>query len=75
MIVLSIIFCLVLLAIFVVFLYLRKQAVAYVKLGVLYTNKFMNSEITLEDYSRLKRSMEDGLSPLLRKYLKKRGII
>ena len=51
MVILGIIFCLVLLSTLGVSFYLRKQAIAYVKLSTVYTNKFMSCEITLQEYA------------------------
>ena len=75
MIILSSLFCGVLVVILVVSNYLRKQTVAYVKLGTLYTNKFMNCELTLEEYMKIKCDIRKNVNPLLEWYMKKRGVL
>lgn len=75
MVILGAVFCGVLITILVVSGYLRKQTVAYVKLGTLYTNKFMNCELTLEEYMEIKSNIRKNVNPLLEWYMRKRGIL
>lgn len=75
MIILALVFCGVLISLMLISLYLRRQTVAFVKLGTLYTNQFMNCELTFEEYSEIKRGMKDDLSPLLAWYMRKNDII
>ena len=56
-----------------VWIYLNKQAVAYIKIGTLYTNKFLNKEMTSDDYNFKMSELKEGVNPLLRWYLKRGG--
>lgn len=65
-----IIFPLILIVIMIVDNILYKQSVAYLKLLSYYTNQLLNSEITLDEYKRVKEKLIEGLSPVLLLYLK-----
>lgn len=71
----AVVFCGVLLFLVVILRYLRNQTVAYVKIGTLYTNKFLNKEITFEEYSELQRDLKESIGVLLRWYLRKENIL
>lgn len=75
MIIVGIVFLIVLIIILGVVLVLREQSVSYVKISTFYTNKFMSCEMTLDEYTKKKKELNDGITPLLRWFMKKDGII
>lgn len=69
------IFCGIILLIFcMLLLYLILQTKSYVKISADYTNRYLNCEISLEEYNRLRIELQDGVNPLLRWYMKKVGV-
>lgn len=69
MIILGLIFIGVLISIMLVWLHLNKQAVAYIKICTVYTNKLLNTEISLDEYKEVTKELKESVNPLLKWYI------
>lgn len=69
MIILGLIFVGVLIFIMLVWGYLNKQAVAYIKICTVYTNKLLNKEISLDEYEEVTKKLKESVNPLLKWYI------
>ena len=70
---LGVIFVLVILVVMLVWKWLTKQAVAYIRICNMYTNKLLCNEISVSDYTVIMSQLKEGLNPLLKWYLDKEG--
>lgn len=72
-----IIFILTLILVFLFILrnYLIKQTKAYVDISKHYTELFMSCQMSFEEYKDKQTELKEGISPLLKMYMKKEGII
>ena len=50
-------------------MYLNKQAVAYIKICTVYTNKLLNKEISLDEYEEVTKKLKENVNPLLKWYI------
>lgn len=69
MIILGLVFVGVLIFIMLVWMYLNKQAVAYIKICTVYTNKLLNKEISLDEYKEVTKKLKESVNPLLKWYI------
>ena len=72
---LAILFCIFLVGCLLLILYLQKQTKAYILIKTVYTNKFLSCEMNIEDYNNKKKELDSGINPLLKYYMKKKGVI